>query len=699
MNLEEFKNECLKKNMEFRPKQFNFYARTLNFLKSDNKFLINPAGMGFGKTPWTTTVIDEFKDEYDIIFVANPTNPLKYVWLKSLKENGLIDISAPWPSKKSVCIYKRIFGDKGIAIDSICNDDCPYMKDYKCGNDKQYTDLCELDYNNYLLMNKELTPDNYYKMMIQKNQILDEDLREITDNKYKISYIKNKLLPFGCLYSPTRMGLRDEGRRIIVGDYYGFLKPSMFRMVTKKDPYHSDSLLIIDEGHLINPRAKSEYSNKMYLAKNLNGFRQELDSYAKHISSRDFGNLIIVSNMLEKIKKTLKSEKQKKQSFDYTSIKKICFDDDNGYDSLMKSLKRFADIVDRNRDPEQKASDTEKILNYLEGIKENNKDDSFYNFAEKTTYYHKEDISLSSICLNPSNKLKDVWKNWDKVIINTGTLYKNEKISLDEIGISKNNCITETMINSYDLSDNVFILPENEFNKRNNNRSNTYSSTIKKLKDILLNLSGKTIIFIQAKNDSLLLEELLKCNGVEVVNFCKKEDEEGEVSAEDFDILKGEFVNGKDSLVGIINIMGRVEGHNFTDGDDIPQVNNVIIYGFPMPTATDILKARHEYYTRRYGSREDCLFHIFLNEPIHKIQQACYRCKRNPEQDPVVILWGKRFDKDREIFVYPDKNGWENGKVGIKNNIFNSLPKDFCKNYVDYKTLLTKLKERKKKNG
>ncbi len=698
MNLDEYKNQCLKKSLDYRPPQFNFYTRTLNFLKSDKKFLINPAGMGFGKTPLTTWLINDFKDEYDIILIANPTDPLKYVWLKSLKENKLIDVTAPWPSKKSLCIYKRIFKDRKIPIDSICNDDCPYMKDHKCGNDKQYTDLCEIDYNNYLLMNDKLTPNNYYKLMIEKYNILQEEIKEISLGKDNVDYLKDKKLPFGCLCSPTRMGLRDGKRMIIVGDYYGFLKQKMFRMVTKKDPYHLDSLLIIDEGHLINPRAKSEYSNKIYLNKNSLGLKNELNKYIQYTSRHDESNIIVVLDMLNEINNKIIVKGNKKTNFDYKTIKKLIFDDDLGYDTLIKSLGRFMDIVDKNKEPEEKSSDTEKVYNYLKAIKENDNDDSFYNFAENITLYNKEDIILSSICLNPSNKLKEVWKSWDKVIINTGTLYKNKKIALDEIGICDNQCTTEEMINSYDLSKNVFTIAENNFNSKY--REGTYKNNINKLCEVLSNLNGKTIIFIQAKDNSLLLEDLLKKNRRKVINFCKKENKDGEVSAEDFEILKEKFVSGDKDLIGIINIMGRVEGHNFTDGDDIPQVNNVIIYGFPMPSADDISKARHKFYIKKYGNKEDCLFHIFLNEPIHKIQQASYRCKRSPEQTPTIILWGKRFAKEDKIYVYPEEDGsWENGIIGIKNNIFNSLPKEFQKNYINYSELIEELKKRNQHNG
>ncbi len=696
MNLEEYKNQCLKNRFDFRMPQFNFYTRTLNFLKSDKKFLINPAGMGFGKTPLTTLLINEFKDDYGIILVANPTDPLKYVWLKSLKENGLIDVTAPWPSKKSLCIYKSIFKDTEIPISSICKDDCPYMKDHKCGNDKQYTNLCEIDYNEYLLMNNELTPNNYYKLMLERNSILQEDIKEIVRGKDNVDYLKDKKLPFGCLCSPTRMGLRDRKRMIIVGDYYGFIKQNMFNMVTKKSPYLMDSLLIIDEGHLINPRARSEYSNGIYLNKNSFGFKQELDKYSEYISKKDLSDLRIVLAMLDNIKINIKIIKnQKKINFDYETIKNISFDDDSGYDTLIKSLGKFRDIVDNNKEPEEKSSDTEKIFNYLKAIKENSNDDSFFNFAERKTYYGKEDIILNSTCLNPSDKLKEVWKSWDKVIVNTGTLYKNKKIALDEIGICNNQCTTEEMINSYDLSKNVFIIAKNKFNKTC--REGTYKNNINNICNVLSNLKGKTIIFIQAKDNSLLLEDLLKKNGRKVLNFCKKENEEGDVSAEDFEILKEKFVSSSKDLIGIINIMGRVEGHNFTDGDDIPQVNNVIIYGFPMPGADDISKAKHKYYVKKYGNEENCLFHIFLNEPIHKIQQACYRCKRTPEQIPTIILWGERFSKERKVFIYPKKYGWN--KVGIKNNIFNSLPKDFQKNYINYSELIEELKKRSQYNG
>ncbi len=67
-----------------KPNQYEFYARTFDFMKGDKKFLINPAGMGLGKTIPTTIIINEFLTGYDIVFIANPTTPLKYVWMRNI---------------------------------------------------------------------------------------------------------------------------------------------------------------------------------------------------------------------------------------------------------------------------------------------------------------------------------------------------------------------------------------------------------------------------------------------------------------------------------------------------------------------------------------------------------------------------------------------------------------------------------------
>jgi len=235
-------------------------------------------------------------------------------------------------------------------------------------------------------------------------------------------------------------------------------------------------------------------------------------------------------------------------------------------------------------------------------------------------------------------------------------------------------------------------LPEDDFAK--SKRMSTYEKNCKKILEVLDDLSGKTIIFIQAKYNSLKLENIIS-KKFKVVNFCTKENNEEEVSSEEFEKLKKEFSNYKEKCVGIININGRVEGHNFTDDDSIPQVSNVIIYGFPLPPANELIKAREKLYIDKFSNEQKILNHVYLNDPIQKIQQACYRCKRNDESNPIIILWGSRFSKNKDICLYPKdaaKTDWK--YINREYNVFSSLPSDFKKNNGNYQELIKFIKKR-----
>ena len=686
MNNQEFIEYMKEKKGDYRKGQFEFYSRTLDFMKGDKKFLINPAGMGLGKTLPTTTIISKFLDAYDLIFIANPTSPLKYIWVENLQDVGLLDRSALWPSKREVCIKKQLSKDRDFSL-SNCNDDCIYQRKCKEGGD--YNSECKEDYERYMNMGKNATPLKYYGRMIKTNNI------NLTD------HVKNnRTFPFNCLYAPTRMGLRDlydkrGTRKIIIGDYNGFLMPGMFTRVTNEMPGIQDSLLIIDEGHLINIRARSHYSTSIYLNRDLSKLEQEFKDYKHELDEDNQEYLtIFIEHLKEMIIKynVLKN----KIEYGYLEFKKDFTRDEKVLGRIIISLNKLWKIISEDKDNEEQKNTSEKLYEYLTSLKKNSHKEEYVCSIQESKYYQNKDIKLECICIDPSEDLKILFEAWDKVIINTGTLPKTEKIVLSEIGIDEGDCAYEKFIKSYDLSDYIFILPEGKFNSTK--REETYKENKDNLIKVLKKVSGKTLIFIQSKQDSLKLNEILS-KDFKIINFCQDENNQAEVSAEDFSKIKSKFVNHKGKCVGIINIYGRVEGHNFTDDDSIPQVKNVIIYGFSRPPTDDLQKAREKLYIKKYGdenNEEKILSHVFLIEPIQKIQQACYRCKRDNESKPIIILWGSRFSPYKELYLYPvNKLGrkiWRT--ISKDNNIFHNLPLDFIKNIGNYNELIKFIEKR-----
>jgi len=683
MNSREEFNEYLKTlgYTKTKPNQYEFYSRTLDFMNGNKKFLINPAGMGLGKTIPTTIIINEFLTKYDIVFIANPTTPLKYVWMGNIHDVGLLNRTSIWPSKRDVCIYKQLFKDRQFPL-SRCNDDCVYRKN--CQSHDTYTHECREDYENYISLGKKATPLNYYNELINKKEI---NLKDYITNK--------KVLPFNCLYAPTRMGLRDlyipGTRKIIVGDYNGFLMQKMFKDVTNLEINGLDSLLIIDEGHLINTRARGHYSNAIYLNRDLNNLKQEFDIYKKKLNLFSCERIsFFIEKLIQLIPILDEKSNDGRLNYIYTDLKIDLINDDKLLMEIIDSLKRLDNIINKDKDKEGQKSAALNFNEYFNSLKNNSHKSEYFCSLKKTTYYKKRDLRLDVMCIDPSKNLKRVFANWNKVIINTGTLSKNKDIVLSEIGINKENCDYTNLLKSYNLSDYVFINNEGKFNSSNRNK--TYNSNIQNLSKVLNKMSGKTIMFIQSKQDALLLEKLLNLNQFSIINFCKNEEDE-EISPEDFERLKSEFVNYNGKCIGIININGRVEGHNFTDDESIPQVKNVIIYGFPLPYIEDLMKAREKWYIKSGLSEieDEVLNHIYLNEAIQKIQQACYRCKRDDTQNPIIILWDERFT-NQEIFLYKENTIWR--KIRKEFNIFNSLPKDFKQNIGNYNELIKFIEKR-----
>ena len=224
---EEWKEFINGLGIDYREGQDKFNQRTAQFLKSSHKVLLNPAGMGLGKTLATTKVIKDFIYNYDFFFIANPTSSLKYVWAKDFNKIKLKDYMI-WFAKKEMCIKKR---EDPKFDESDCNDDCKYMTELWAN--KESKQKCE-----DLLSSIKLptTPEKYYSLNGTIN----------------------------CLLPICRLGLKK--RKVLIGDFFGVLNSRMFNLVTRYnevDRNKGNAVLIIDEAHLLPQRAKQFLSKQI----------------------------------------------------------------------------------------------------------------------------------------------------------------------------------------------------------------------------------------------------------------------------------------------------------------------------------------------------------------------------------------------------------------------------------------------------
>ncbi|MFW6282770.1 MAG: hypothetical protein ACOC1P_01835, partial [Minisyncoccales bacterium] len=171
-------------------------------------------------------------------------------------------------------------------------------------------------------------------------------------------------------------------------------------------------------------------------------------------------------------------------------------------------------------------------------------------------------------------------------------------------------------------------------------REKTYEENKFLLKDILENMSGRTIIYVQSKKDSKILEEQLK-DYFKVYNFSQTE-KGFSVDNNLLDILKKQFSNEK-KAIAITHITGKVEGQNYVD-EDGNNISNLIIYGSPHPRRNNEYWDRLNYYKKLFGEKRATEYVSFF-PPNTTIYQAVMRAKRSENHKPIILLWGKEFSK------------------------------------------------------
>lgn len=697
------------KGYDYYPIQGKFERRMRLFMESDKKIIINQGGMGLGKTISTAHIIGNHLKNYDLVYIATPTSPLKYTWCEELYKCDLKNRVSLWPSKNSVCVFRQIFKQKKFNTD-LCNDDCVFRRDLNAS--EEFNTSCNNLSQEYLNMLPHATPKEYYGKKLKQigktnDQILNE-VKAFTEPKRKIKMTLRtdykKACGISCLYSPSRNCLKNEFnnlQKIIIGDYFGVFNNEMFENVTSRSPQAGDSLLIIDEGHLLSLRSKSYNSRAIYLNRDVAKLRMEIEKNIQKIGNKDdISSLMIFISILEYYYfGKLNSEEYDKDfiKINYENWVKIFSNENqNGrkfLDNIITILIQLDKNMLNNNEEVSKRSSCNKIKEYLIGLRDNGDDLDYYSTSRKMLYFKQQDIQMKIDCINPSKTLQEIFNRWKKIIIISGTIIYKNKYLLD-LGLSNKpeEYIFHENIKRFGIEKNTFIYPYGNFGGKL--RTQTYKQNSNKLSKILRELKGKSILFIQSKKNAKAIRDSINLSDYKIIDFCTHQNEDNEIDAEEFDTLKNEFSRNKsEKVIGIMNIRGRVEGHNFVDEVGNFQLNNVIVYGFPLDSPSDLLIATYKRYHAMGFSKDDSKIYTWLETPISKIHQAVYRSKRNETSNPVIILWGERFSSSYNgLTLSKDKDQWYK-LLGEKNNIFNNLPDEMKNKEGNYSQLLNFIKE------
>lgn len=606
-------------------KQEEYYKRTKDFLFSDKKILVNPGGIGLGKTWATIKALKESPIEFS--FTAVPTAPAKNIWAEEMNNLGLKNKYAIWFSKSSCCIKK--IEDSYFNLDKECKDDCEYWKNLQ--KDGEYTLKAE---------------EELYKL---------ENYLPTFPVKY---YLKNG--NESCLMPLCRYGLKK--RKYLIGDYFGFLNKNMFDAVINSreqlNKIKSNGELIIDEAHLLPERTKDFLSKTINFSKTINKIKEEIQ--CDYINT----NILLrfkwesTLNKLDKINTLVINRSKKNEErynlnnfiTDYESIEiDKCFTFSEFRIALMNLVKEGYKV-----NPDGYSNDEElycfKLHKFLEEWENKIGDPSYKNYFQyKNTT--KKDVRFIIDCCDTSKYLKNIFREWNKVILNSGTIpdreYFNYQTGINSFG---NSVQYENLIESYSVRDNVIIYSNGNFTSPQ--REKTYKEIKDNLNTILDKLNGRTIIYIQSKKDSNKLKEIIN-NKNKIIDFCSRDDGFS-TSQQDWLILEEEFNQTKESIA-IMNINGRVEGFNFLDKETGDTVDNIIILGYPFPRIGLSYEDQKKYYYSLIKDMNIVKKWINYTPVLIRIHQAVCRAKRKKNDTPVIILWDNNFGSKKLAYTYmPD---------------------------------------------
>jgi len=619
MNEQDWRSLCDDLKLNYKENQYKFYERSSNFIKSEQDIEINQGGMGLGKTFAMCKLIKDYSKEFDHIFVATPISQIKNEWTKEMNKLNL-DF-AIWFSKSTHCIEKLMNPKFDVKN---CNDDNPFNEDLeyweKDIKEKVYTEKCKL--LGSLINYQDFNINKYYKLNKEKGE---KEHCFIPINKY---HLKTK--------------------DILIGDYFGFLFPDMYKKITQRRT--DNSCLLIDEAHMIPQRVSGLLSKSLYLNKNTREMKEEInrDYYIIH-RMMEYIKVVKGIEILEKIAKKLINNSKNKGDKEgrYTLPSFISdWEELSLNEGLDWSVKDFRDNLDEfnksyQREDENEDDDTnscERFVKFIDNWYEKYNDE---NYSENFQYYDYQEgeIELKVVCKNPASYLSKLWVKWNKIIMMSGTI-PDEEYFKNMLGLNHFNIINEPILNSYKIKDDILVYPIGNFISKGGARTITYENNKELLINILNNLSGRTIIYVQSKTDSRNLEQQLK-ELFKIYNFSMTK-KGFYVDNNLLNKLKEDFAK-ENKAIAITHITGKVEGQNYVD-ENGNNIKNIIIYGFPYPRKGLEYIDKLDYYSKLFGFKK-AKEYVNYYPPNTTIYQAVMRAKRDTTHKPIIILWGKDFAK------------------------------------------------------
>ena len=592
---------------EMRSGQSLFMKTVLSSLNSKEALFVE-APTGTGKTISTLypAIKGLQKKKYYKIFyltAKTATRKVAHKALSDMRQKGLIIRSCLLEPKESMC---------------------PLMT--KC--DKKYCPLCK----------------NYYDKLgdALKDILLYDD---ITPEVVKKTASRYNICPHELMLEAMNYCT------VVIGDYNHAFSP----LVTLIDEdIHDTSVILVDEAHNLNDRAREMYSASIYESS-----VDELIELFKGNNPRIESNLAQIKDYFKVIRQCIASHQSSFKILENADESKILRTEDwegmrevprNLYPVLWHTLSRLQPVLDDlpQGDLRDAAMDFFFDIRYFVTCLEQYYDQSYIT----CTSIDENGLYIKLNCLDASSKLDKIIKDHLSVVFFSATLSPYEYYRNILIGASSDYSRSLVLPSPFP-PENLDIMIDSTISTSYQNRRITLPDLVSRISEELTDRTGNYMIFFPSFEYLELVHTELERefnkysshDGIEREIIVQKP---GMNVKEKDEYLKRFDVPSSGLLVGL-----AVLGGHFGEGVDLTgdRLSGIICVGVGIPKLTPEREVLASYYSDKFG---DGYAFAYRFPGWEKVLQAVGRVIRTEEDTGFALLIDERLSKPEYIMLFPE---------------------------------------------
>ncbi len=431
-----------------------------------------------------------------------------------------------------------------------------------------------------------------------------------TFNYSHLELMEIGLMQNACSYE-LALGAMAKSK-IVICDYAHALIPSIsIPLLKKSNKSLENSILIIDEAHNLSLRLRDQ------LSASLSGWlirraRKECKSFAAD-------DLQFINEEFEDWVKSL-LEGSNEAEIDKDTLK-IIIERECEINELINKLREIgSEWIERT----QKPSACIRIANFLEFWESETEEEKFIRIAKK----QKHGYCIQKRCLSPDIITKQI-NNAASAILMSGTM-KPMKMHRDVLGLDINRTILKEYENPFPKQNRLVLVDRSVTTKYSKRCRKEYEKIAKRIEEYAHSTPGNIAAFFPSYE---VMNNVAKYINIEERKIIVQKQEDG---AEQVGSVKEQLSARGDC------ILFGVQGGSLSEGVDYEKncIKCVLVIGVPLEELTLEVKARIEYYQKKFGRGWE---YGYIGPALIRSVQAAGRAVRSENDVAVIAYLDERF--------------------------------------------------------